>query len=234
MTRPVPYSHRTHTQTERTVDGRTVPARERSVEMQQRVDEWNANNPTIATPFGQENLARSRIFDSVRRIDDFEAGVEMYVDRFTEDPDLMWLLVGDMVRYVSSEETPRGERVSSRRKVQGRDRNLQAVWDIIGPRYSMEPFPVAVLELIGERSQRAFATRCGFGSGGQTTLRRYIKGERPLNMPALEAIAKAGRVSPFYFIEFRALWLAQELMRAMLARPNVSVAAVKKVQAAVV
>lgn len=240
---PEPFSYRSHGSTDRESGGKRVPARQRSAEIQAAVDEWNANNPTIATPFGQENLARGRNLQFFGSVEVMRGGVvdesgkpytfeQMWVDRFTNDPDLMWLIIGDIVRYVSADEVPRGERTSSRRQVQDRDKNLEAVWRIIGPRYSMDPFPVAIRDLIGERSLRAFAQRSEFGS--VETLRRYMRGERPLTMEAMEAMAKAGRVEPHFFVEYRAMWIARELMRAMLARPNDSLKAVKKVRAAVV
>lgn len=235
-----PYSYRTHGTTDRVVDGQRVPAKKRKAEVQALVDEWNTNNPEIATPFGREQLARSSVFPSVGLIHQDavqEDGTrytfeQMWVDRFSKDPDLMWLMIGDIVRYVSADEIPRGDRTSSRRQVQDKDRNLAAVWRIIGEAYSMEPFPVAVTELIGERSLRAFATRAGFGS--VETLRRYMRGQRPLTAVALESCAQAGRVEPFYFVEYRAMWLATELQRAMLARPEASVQAVRKVKSSVV
>lgn len=240
---PEPYSHRQHGSSDRHVDGKRVPAKQRKAEIQAAVDEWNANNPTIATPFGQENLARGRNLQFFGSIEVLRGGVvddsgeaydveRMFIDRFTSDPDLMWLLVGDIVRYVSADEIPRGDRTSSRRQVQDQDRNLQAVWRIIGPRYSMDPFPVAIRELIGKRSLRAFAMRAGFGS--PETLRRYMSGKRPLTMESMESMAKAAKVEPHFFVEYRSMWLARELMRAMLARPTESLKAVKQVQAAVV
>jgi len=240
VTAPEPYSYRSHGSSDRVVEGRRVPAKQRSADVQKLVDEWNANNPEIATPFGREQLARSGVFPSVGLIHQDSVNEDgssytfeqMWVDRFTRDPDLMWLIVGDIVRYVSADEIPRGTRTSSRRQVQDRHQNLQAVWHIIGPRYSMDPFPAAVVELIGERSLRAFASRAGFGS--PETLRRYMRGERPLTMESLESCAKAGRVEPFYFVEYRAMWIARELQRAMLARPEASVKAIREIRASVV
>lgn len=229
--RPEPFSHRTHTTTTRELPGgrrATVP--ERTAEVQRRIDEWAANNPEVITPSGRENLAPAHTFASVASIEggDFE---QMWVDRFTEDPDLMWLIVGDVVRYVSADEIPRGTRVSSRRQTQDKDRNLQSVWRVLHGHYSNDPFPVAVQELIGKRSLRDFASRSGFGS--VQTLIRYQRGERPLTMTCMEGMAKAGRVEPHYFVEYRALWLGRELQRAMLARPNESLKAIKMIRDAV-
>lgn len=236
---PEPFSRREHGVTTRAPNGRPQNAAQRREAVADIVGAWAAENPEANTPFGKENLARAYAFPSVSLIgkpvvtEEGEYTFErMWVDRFTDDPDLMWLLVGDIVRYVSSEETPRGTRQSSRRKVQDADRNLATVWRILHGHYSQDPFPVAIKELIGERSERAFAMKCGFAS--HETLRRYMRGQRPLTMEALEQMAKGGRVEPFYFIEYRAMWLGRELMNAMMARPNESLKAVKKVKDSVV
>lgn len=240
MTAPQPFSHREHGDTKRSVNGRPQVAAQRRAAVGDIVGAWAAENPEADTPFGKENLARAYAFPSVGLINkpawDPDRGEytfeDMWIDRFTNDPDLMWLLVGDIVRYVSSEETPRGQRTSSRRKVQDEHRNLDSVWKVLHGNYSNDPFPVAIRELIGQRSERAFATRCGFAS--HETLRRYIKGARPLSMEVLEQMAKGGRVEPFFFLEYRAMWLGRELMTAMMARPNESLRAIKQVRNSVV
>lgn len=240
MTAPQPFSRREHGQTTRAVNGRRQNASERAADIGATLGKWVAENPEADTPFGRENLARAYAFPSVHLIGKpayTEDGEEytferMWLDRFTNDPDLMWLMVGDIVRYVSSEETPRGLRGPSRRQTQDNHRNLATVWRILHGHYSQDPFPVAIKELIGQTSERAFAMRCGFGS--PETLRRYIKGTRALSMEALEAMAKGGRVEPFYFVEYRAMWLGRELMNAMMHRPNESLKAVKQVKNAVV
>lgn len=204
-----------------------LKAADRKAVLQREVDAWNENNPEVATPFGRENLSRGAgLFPHA--VGDQE---QMWVDRFTADPDLMWRIVGDIVRYVSSDEVPRGERTPSRRQVQSQHRNLDYVWRTIHGTFSTDPFPVAVRELIGDKSLRLFATKSGFGS--VQTLIRYQRGERPLTMECLEAMAKAGRVEPHFFVEYRAMWLARELQRAMLARPAESLKAVKMVKNAV-
>ena len=40
-----------------------------------------------------------------------------------------------------------------------KDANLDELWDITKPRFSMHPFGIAVKELIGERSLRQFAAK---------------------------------------------------------------------------
>jgi hypothetical protein len=193
------------------------------------VDRWNGANPEIATPFGRQNIARAReLFPHA--VADNEP---MWVNRLTVEPELMWKMVGDIVRFVSSEEVPRGQRRSSLRRVQEKDYNLEAVWRITGlikPPPSTQPFPVAARELIGKRSLRAFAKTCGFGEhGGHRTLARYLSGEQALTMEVMESIARAGRVEPTYFLEYRAAWLARELFHAMMTNSRDSIHAVKKV-----
>jgi hypothetical protein len=200
--------------------------------LQAMVDEWNDANPELATPFGRENLPRAMgMFP--HGTGDVE---QLFVDRFSMDDSLAWRIVGDIVRYVSSDEIPRGGRKSSLRKVQDKDKNLDAVWRITGlvkPPPSTLPFPLAARELIGKRSLRDFARAAGFGTqGGHRTLARYLSGEYALSMEALEAVAKAGRVDPSYFVEWRSMWVANELMHALLRDPRRSIAAVKVIREA--
>lgn len=229
---PESFAHREQGGTKREVNGRPQVAAERREDVSNIVGAWVAQNPEANTPFGRENLGRAYAFPSVQTIGRAGEFEQMWVDRFTDDPDLMWLIVGDIVRYVSSDEVPRGERAPSRRQVQGKDRNLATVWRIMHGHYSTDPFPVSVRELIGSKSLRDFAARAGFGS--VQTLIRYQRGERPLTMECMESMAKAGRVEPHYFLEYRAMWLGRELQRAMLARPTESLKAVKLVRDSVV
>lgn len=204
---------------------------ERRAVLQQMVDEWNAQNPEMATPFGKQNIARAAaLFPHAVAAD----SDQMWLRRFTVEPEQVWKMIGDVVRFVSSEEVPRGQRRSSLRRVQEKDYNLEAVWRITGlvkPPPSTEIFPVAARELIGKRSLRDFARAAGFGEhGGHRTLARYLSGEQALSMESMEAIARAGRVDPMYFMEYRAGWLARELFYAMLSNGNHSLHAVKQIR----
>lgn len=190
--------------------------------LQQRIDEYDRQHPAEKAP----NFARAKaLFPH-----SFGDQEKMWLERFDTEPELLWRMIGDVVRYVSSDEIPRGQRQSSLRKVQAKDRNLDAVWRIIHGNFSQDPFPVAVKELFYGRSERGFALACGLN---KDTMRRYIAGSVPLTLEVLAAFAKGGRVDLFYFREARALWLSQLMFEAMMTQPNESIRAVKQLKVAV-
>jgi transcriptional regulator with XRE-family HTH domain len=101
---------------------------------------------------------------------------------------------------------------------------------ILSPRYSMEPFPVALEQLMRERgiSQRAFASKVPVH---HHTLRRYLEGEIHPDKAGLAALARAGRAQPHYFREWRLLEL-QDLMAVHFEKhPNDSITFIKRIRA---
>lgn len=128
-------------------------------------------------------------------------------------------LLGDAFNAVKDEEDRRnGVRRSGRRPP--RFASLDVVMATVFPeRYSMDPFPEAMRKLLGNRSQRAFAHTAGFH---QTTVSKLMKGDYKPDMPILERLADAAKVSPGYFREYRALYVA-EIVRLLLdERPQLS------------
>ncbi len=144
---------------------------------------------------------------------------------FDADPDPMWKLIGDMVRFDALEDTPRGNRKSGAARLDPKVANLDNVRRILSPQYSTEPFPVAFEEIRRGRSLRAIAQRAGLA---HYSLSRYLSGDRGLTMEVLEQIAVAGKVSPHFFREYRSMWLAQRLTEFLSSRPNESIAAVRR------
>jgi transcriptional regulator with XRE-family HTH domain len=90
-------------------------------------------------------------------------------------------------------------------------------------------FAEAIEELIAGKSLRQFAAKVPVH---HHTLRRLTRGEIPLTMPMLEAIATAGKVTPFYFAEYRAMWVARAFTQVFEAHPNLSIRAVKQINGA--
>ena len=107
--------------------------------------------------------------------------------------------------------------------------------DVLSPKYSSDPFPVALKELMGKQSLAAFSvkvpcsksvlfrlvtsrTQFGIGRGGSNP------GIDPAaTMERLGALARAGGMKPAYFVEWRALWLQEALTAALLKQPNLSI-----------
>jgi len=133
-------------------------------------------------------------------------------------------LLGDAFNAIKDEEERRnGVKRAGRRPP--RFASLEVVVATVFPeRYSMDPFPEAMRKLLGERSQRAFAHTAGFH---QTTISKLMKGDYKPDMAILERIADAAKVSPGFFREYRALYVA-ELVRLVLdERPHLSSAVLR-------
>lgn len=105
---------------------------------------------------------------------------------------------------------------------------LEELWDLIGhPRFSSLPFGDAVREQLGTRSIGWLAHQSGMA---QPVLSRLISGQRPVvkindprgSMYRLEQIARALRVHPSYFTEWRRLWIMSLLDSAFTAQPSLS------------
>lgn len=152
-----------------------------------------------------------------------------WVALFDRAPHVWADLLGDMFRELKALE----QREAGHAKIGRRPRvvagTLAELEAITTPQLSMDPFPVAVRELIGGRSLRAFAARVPMN---HHTLTRMMRGELAVPQWRLEAIAKAGRVSPAFFREWREAEVLAAFGAVLAARPNVSIHAHRKLQAA--
>jgi hypothetical protein len=110
---------------------------------------------------------------------------------------------------------------------------LEQLWSAITPTFSHQPFGEAVMELLGEQSLRSLALRTPFAV---QVLHRWVRGERPVvsvndvegSMWRLEQVAKALRVHPSHFAEWRRLWALSLVDGAFATNPNLSVAFFRK------
>ena len=156
-----------------------------------------------------------------------ERSVEDWVGLFDRAPHILHSILGDIYRE-SKAETEREEgRARIGRRPKAIDGNLEELYSMITPRYSMEPFAEAVRALIGNRSLRAFAARI---PTHHNTLNRLIKGVTPLDRTKLEAIARAGRVHPAYFREWREQFILDAVAAVLHAKPNLSIRVHKEMQ----
>ena len=156
-----------------------------------------------------------------------ERSVDDWVGLFDRAPHILHSILGDIYRE-SKAETEREEgRARIGRRPKAIDGNLEDLWGMITPRYSMEPFPEAVKALIGQRSLRAFAARI---PTHHMTLLRLMRGTTPLDRKKLEAIAKAGRVHPAYFKEWREAFVLDAVAALLHAKPNLSIRVHKEMQ----
>lgn len=174
---------------------------------------------------------------------DWERAKEMYpstvtnteddwVDLFSQRPDIMHAILGDI--YVITKANEAAVRKSGRRPryING---NMDELYDMITPKFATEPFGVAIKDLIGDQSIRKFAAKIPMH---YWSLIRLMRGERQIvnpndidsSMTTLEMIARAGRVSPNYFIEYRTLYIMRVFRDVFAARPNLTIGVMKKMQ----
>lgn len=139
---------------------------------------------------------------------------------FDRAPHIWTDLLGDIFREVRAQEQRESgnARIGRRPKaIQGTMAELEAM---VTPRFADEPFAVAVRELIGNRSLRAFAARVPMN---HHTLTRMMRGELKLDPWRLAAIAKAGRVSPAFFVEYRQAEVMHAVEVVLAAKPHFAV-----------
>jgi hypothetical protein len=106
---------------------------------------------------------------------------------------------------------------------------------MITPKYSVKPFAESMTELIGDQSIRSFAAKIPMH---YWSLIRLIRGERRIvnpndiasSMQTLELIAKAGKVHPAYFVEYRTLYIFSMFNEVFEAKPNFTIGLVKRLR----
>jgi hypothetical protein len=155
-----------------------------------------------------------------------------WVNFFTERPDAMHQILGDI--FVITKAHNATVKKSGRRPkhVNG---NLDDLWNMITPKYSVKPFAESMTELIGDQSIRSFAAKIPMH---YWSLIRLIRGERRIvnpndiasSMQTLELIAKAGKVHPAYFVEYRTLYIFSMFNEVFEAKPNFTIGLVKRLR----
>jgi hypothetical protein len=153
-----------------------------------------------------------------------------WVAFFDEQPDVMHAILGDIFVITKAHEATVKK---SGRRPKFTNGSLDELWDMITPTYSTEPFGSAVEALIGQQSIRAFSAKIPMH---YWSLIRLMRGERKIVQPndiegsmrTLEMIAKAGKVSAFYFAEYRTLYIFQMFEEVFTAKPNFTVGLVKR------
>ena len=135
-------------------------------------------------------------------------------------------ILGDIYDAVKAEEEKEAglQRMGRRPR---RDGSLAEVYATIFPQsYTMEPFTVALRDLLRGRSQRAFAPRVPMD---QSTLSRLMAGSLQPDLVVLERIALAAKVHPGYFVEYRAQFVGKLMERIFTQQPNMGVKAFRQV-----
>lgn len=151
-----------------------------------------------------------------------------WIELFDRAPHVIHALLGDMFRETVAERERENGKARIGRRPKAIDGSLDELYEMISPRYSMEPFGEAVRELIDrESSLRAFAAKARIH---HHTITRMIRGEMALDRFRLEAIAKAGHVRPAFFTEYREMVILEAVRAMLAARPNVGIRVHKQME----
>lgn len=149
-----------------------------------------------------------------------QKGVDHWEAFFDVRPGVMYSMLGDIAKvYTATDDASR--RVGRRPGVM---MSLDDLERIISPRYAVEPLSESLPALIAGRSRRAFAARVPCH---HSTLQRFIDGSLTPNRSQLEALARAGRVGPAYFAEWRLMFAMEALAAVYDKHPTMSIAAYK-------
>ena len=125
-------------------------------------------------------------------------------------------------KVVDEEEKEAGVRRMGRRPARPSVSLEQVYRKVLPPPPSLEPFPVALRNLMGDKSLRAFAPKVPMHVA---TLSRMMRGQAEPDLQMLERIAAAAKVHPSYFMEWRALYVGQLISSVFSDRPNLSISA---------
>lgn len=148
---------------------------------------------------------------------DYDA--DWWRDYLLEHPDVMNRMLGDLYQVATNSK----ERPST----------LEDLWDAVAPKFSNESFGDSVRTLLNGRSIRSLAVQVGLS---HAQLVRHLTGEAPIvrvhdpvtSMRRIEQIARALRVHPSYFLDWRRLWILAAIDGAMSERPNLSIGIYQK------
>lgn len=151
--------------------------------------------------------------ETAQRVEDWEALLEA-------EPDIMLGLIRDVLKVVQSQA---GEQVGRRRAADALD--YDELWHQLAPeRYSIKPLPEALADLIAPLTQGQFALKVPCS---RQALGWLVRGQRNASPDMMEALARAGGVTPAYFREWRAWRLFSLVINALVNDPERSAAIAK-------
>lgn len=156
------------------------------------------------------------------------SGAEAWTDRMEANPDILARLLADMYDLVKTEEEKAQGIVRRGRRPNRPPESEQEFWaTVLPPTFAYEPFGPALqglMERLGV-SQRALAKKAPVT---QAQISRMINGISEPDMQTMQTIAKALRVGPWYFVEWRAMYFSQMVEAALIGRPDLGIAMVKR------
>jgi transcriptional regulator with XRE-family HTH domain len=185
--------------------------------------EWPRTSPEGTTywPSDERHTRATPVDLDNARTQFKERSENEWIELFDRAPHVMHAILGDIFREVRAEAEREGGHARIGRRPKAIDGTLDEMWDMVSPRYSNEPFIVAVKDLVAAApSKRAFAIRARMD---HATLLRLMSGRLLPDRHRLEQIAKAGKVAPAYFMEWRSMYVAECFISLMTQRPTISV-----------
>lgn len=140
------------------------------------------------------------------------------------NPKVLWGLVADVVKAVKAGE---GERRTGRRPAVSVG-SLDELYNILfAPCYARLPFPQALVQLLVDsgNTQRSLAEGLFVN---QATVSRMLAAKSAPPVEMIERISEVLKVRPTYFLEYRALKIGQLVTEVLLADPQLSADAVRR------
>jgi hypothetical protein len=136
--------------------------------------------------------------------------------------------VGRIIYDIFDEVKSQQERAAGIRRVGRRPArsavNLEDVLTtILPPDFNNEPLPVVLPKLIGKRSHADVAAAANLSRSHITHL---VRGRTP-TLEALEGLAQALGVQPWFFVEWRALYIGQLMTEVLIASPHLGTTVLK-------
>lgn len=150
-----------------------------------------------------------------------ECSKQDWVTLFDQQPEILHAILGDIFRETRAEQDREAGKARIGRRPKAIDGSMDELYSMITPQYAQVPFAEAVRPLIDKSpSLRAFAAKVPMH---HHTLTRMMRGDVALERWRLECIAKAGKVQPAYFMEYREMMILEAFSAYIRARPNVSI-----------
>ena len=174
-------------------------------------DDLNAG-PKV--PWSERRKLISKFFPSVDRLD--------WAEVFRQDPALMGRIINDILKLDAAEPGKPGKRPGLE---QGdAEARLGTLFDT---NYSELPFHQALKYVVGERSIRHVASKTGLN---RNTVHRLLSGDQVPDEYEIEAIAKAFKIEPAYFAEYRLAYIIGFLFTRLENNPDATVLFYKRLR----
>lgn len=139
---------------------------------------------------------------------------------FQTDVDLFARLVKDILKLDQAQPGRPGPRPAL-----DYEQGVTRLKQYMGEDYALEAFPEALKYLSNGRSIRAVARRADLS---KNHVHRLLTGEVAPDAYAMKQIAEAFGKHPSYFLEWRAMWVANAIVEQMIKQPETSIAVFQK------